>query len=113
MEIDAAIQDERAVHLISTQVKTAGGVYATAAETALRKSLDDVAPPAMAKTCAEIKFTAFVLNSRVDLHAIDATPARWRDGAGSSPTHWLMFTQVQYRSRPLCNASGRPIVMSN
>jgi hypothetical protein len=41
--------------LISTQVpvqrayvycvKTAGGVYATAAETALRRSLDDVAPP--------------------------------------------------------------------
>jgi hypothetical protein len=27
-------------------VKTAGGVYATAAETALRRSLDDVAPPA-------------------------------------------------------------------
>ena len=26
-------------------VKTAGGIYATAAETALRKSLDDVAPP--------------------------------------------------------------------
>ena len=26
-------------------VKTAGGVYATAAETALRRSLDDVAPP--------------------------------------------------------------------
>ena len=42
--------------LISTQVpvqrayvycvKTAGGVYATAAETALRRSLDDVARPA-------------------------------------------------------------------
>ena len=28
---------------------------------------------------------AFVLNCRVDLHAIDATPARWRGGAGSSP----------------------------
>ena len=27
-------------------VKTAGGVYATAAETALRRSLDDAAPPA-------------------------------------------------------------------
>ena len=26
-------------------VKTAGGIYATAAETALRRSLDDVAPP--------------------------------------------------------------------
>ena len=27
-------------------VKTAGGIYATAAETALRRSLDDAAPPA-------------------------------------------------------------------
>ena len=34
----------------------------------------------------EIKFYgAFVLNRRVDLHAIDATPARWRGDAGSSP----------------------------
>ena len=30
-------------------------------------------------------YGAFVLNRRVDLHAIDATPARWRGGAGSSP----------------------------
>ena len=27
----------------------------------------------------------FVLNRRVDLHAIDATPARWGGGIGSSP----------------------------
>ena len=33
--------------------------------------------------CAEIKFYgAFALNLRVDLHAIDATPARWRGDAG-------------------------------
>ena len=56
-------------------------------------------------------YGAFVLNRRVDLHAIDATPARWRGGAGSSsldrartaassprndlvhPTHWLISTQ--------------------
>ena len=30
-------------------------------------------------------YRAFVLNRRVDLHAIDATPARWRGDAGSSP----------------------------
>ena len=37
------------------------------------------------QTCVEIKFYgAFVLNNRVVLHAIDATPARWRDDAGSS-----------------------------
>ena len=58
-----------------------------------------------------------MLNRRVDLHAIDATPARWRGDVGSSPldgtsaatssprndlvkncrvhpTHWLISTQV-------------------
>ena len=30
-------------------------------------------------------YGAFVLNLHVDLHAIDATPARWRGDAGSSP----------------------------
>ena len=62
-------------------------------------------------------YGAFVLNHRVLLHAIDATPARWRGDAGSSPldrartaassprndlvkncrahpTHWLISTQV-------------------
>ena len=28
---------------------------------------------------------SMALNRRVDLHAIDATPARWRGDAGSSP----------------------------
>ena len=38
------------------------------------------------RTCVEIKFYgAFALNRRVDLHAIDAPPARWRGDAGSSP----------------------------
>ena len=37
-------------------------------------------------TCVEIKFYgAFVLNRRLVLHAIDATPARWRGDADSSP----------------------------
>ena len=36
--------------------------------------------------CGNQNFTArFVLNRRVVLHAIDATPARWRGDAGSSP----------------------------
>ena len=36
--------------------------------------------------CVEIKFhVAFVLNRRVDLHAIDAAPARRRGDAGFSP----------------------------
>ena len=56
-------------------------------------------------------YGAFVLNRRDDLHVIDATPARWRGNAGSSPldrartaassprndlvhpTHWLISTQ--------------------
>ena len=60
-------------------------------------------------------YGAFVLNRRVVLHAIDATPARWRGDAGSSPldrandlvkncrvhpTHWLISTQV-HRLSPL------------
>ena len=68
--------------------------------------------------CVEIKFHgAFVLNRCVVFHTIDATPARWRGDAGSSPldrartaassprndlvkncrvhpTHWLISTQV-------------------
>ena len=62
-------------------------------------------------------YGAFVLNHRVVLHAIDATPARWRGDAGSSPldrarsaassprndlvkncrvhpSHWLISTQA-------------------
>ena len=42
-----------------------------------------------------------MLNRHVDLHAIDASPARWRGDAGSlfldvHPTHWLISTQVLY-----------------
>ena len=78
------------------------------------------------RACVEIKFYgAFVLILRVNLHAIDALPARWRGDAGSSPldgasaaassprndlvkicrvhpTHWLISTQqgtVQQPSR--------------
>jgi SPX domain protein involved in polyphosphate accumulation len=48
----------------------------------------------------------FTALNRVDLHAIEATPARWRGDAGSSPldrartahpTHWLISTQVKER----------------
>ena len=63
-----------------------------------------------------------MLNLRVDLHAIDATPVRWRDDAGSSPLdgastnassprndlvknsrcvrHWLISTQVARLCQP-------------
>ena len=54
--------------------------------------------------CGNQIYGAFVLNRRVDLHAIDATPARWRGDVGSSPldamhpTHWLISTQARTAS---------------
>ena len=43
-------------------------------------------------------YGAFVLNHRVVLHAIDTTPARWRQrgqhGRVEHPTHWLISTQA-------------------
>ena len=39
----------------------------------------------LVSSCVEIKILRRVLNHRVGLHAIDATPARWRGDAGSSP----------------------------
>ena len=36
-------------------------------------------------------YGAFVLNHRVVLHAIDATPARWRGDAGCSPDTLVDF----------------------
>ena len=62
---------------------------------------------ALVCTFVEIKFNA--LNRRVDLHAIDATPARWRGGASYSPldrqdgrvTHWLISTQVRTAEQDL------------
>ena len=58
----------------------------------------------MVAACVEIKFLRRV--RRVVLHAIDATPARWRgddgssplDGASPHPTHWLISTQDWTRS---------------
>ena len=59
-------------------------------------------------------YGVFVLNRRVVLHAIDATPAQWRGDVGSSPTarrnqhghgddvhptHWLISTQVRRDAR--------------
>ena len=35
--------------------------------------------------CGNQVYGAFVLNRRFELHAIDATSARWRGGAGSPP----------------------------
>ena len=61
-------------------------------------------------------YGAFALHRRVDLHAIDATPARCRGDAGSSPldgasvcpTHWLISTQVMIQVPPGCGP-GMPL----
>ena len=65
-------------------------------------------------TCVEIKILRRV--HRVDLHAIDATPAQWRGDAGSSPLdrarapdtradfhtgeYWVLATQIGKFPKP-------------
>ena len=105
------------LRLISTQVqlRRTHGVQAEAAPIGdvrpgfLPAVLASCRPLVPARHCVEIKaHGAFVLNCRVVLHAIDATPARWRGDAGSSPldramvhpTHWLISTQVRHGQRP-------------
>ena len=72
-----------------------------------------------------------MLNRRVDLHAIDATLARWRGDIGSSPldraravasspiapAHWLISTQVdggikRPRDHGACAAAGAGFIGS-
>ena len=51
-----------------------------------------------ALTCVDVKFYgAFVLHRRVDLHAIDAMPARWRGGADSSPLDGASTARPRHR----------------
>ena len=52
-------------------------------------------------------YRAFVLNRRVVLHAIDATPARWRGGV--HPTHWLICAQVLLSSEADDDADEAPV----
>ena len=48
--------------------------------------------------CGNQIYGAFVLNRRVDLHAIDATPARWRGDDGSSPLDGAPDTLVDFHT---------------
>ena len=79
--------------MISTQVKPKDGIW----EGLLDDAINHHRPPAIVALtnlvrlvmwrnlviiCVEIKILWRV---RIDLHAIDATPARWRGDAGSSP----------------------------
>ena len=59
------------------------GVGPIRARRAVRFSFGTKAPGP--RLCGNQIYGAFVLNRRVDLHAIDATPARWRADVGSSP----------------------------
>jgi hypothetical protein len=59
--------------------------------------------------CVEIKFYgAFVMNHRVVLHAIDATPARWRGDAGSSPLDRAMTAASLPRNDLVKNCRVHP-----
>ena len=71
---------------VSKQKRTAPQmVLAPAAAQVVRVGIPTVvAAVAGVLICVEIKISRCVLNRRVDLHAIDATPARWRGDAGSS-----------------------------
>ena len=47
------------------------------------------------KATRNLQRCASVLNDRVDLHAIDATSARWRRGAGLSPPDLASTTAAE------------------
>ena len=64
---------------VSYEASTASQSAIFECATVSRLGLRDVAG------CVEIKILRRGLHRRVDLHAIDAMPARWRGGAGSSP----------------------------
>ena len=53
-------------------------------------------------------YGAFVLNRRVDLHAVDATPARWRGDAGSSPLDRARTAVSSPRNDLVENCPGAP-----
>ena len=71
MEVDAAIQDERAVNLISTQVDAQGAIKVRRWDA----GEDDRAQGALAARVSAVWKSkvhgALVLNRRVDLYAID------------------------------------------
>ena len=76
----------RPLRVVRPKRTTPQMVLAPAAAQVVRVGIPTVvAAVAGVLICVEIKISRCVLNRRVDLHAIDATPARWRGDAGSSP----------------------------
>ena len=65
-------------------------------------------PPGL---CGNQIYGAFVLNSCVDLHAIDATPARWRGGVGSSPLGGTSAATSSPRNDLVKNYRVRPTLV--
>ena len=63
----------------------------------------------VAPTCVEITiYGAFVLNQRDVLHAIDATPARWRGGVGLSPLDSVSMAVMSPRNDFVMNYRAHP-----
>ena len=60
------------------------------------------------RLCGNRIYGAFVLNRRVDLHAIDATSARWRGDAGSSPLDGASAAMSSPRNDLVKNYRVRP-----
>ena len=56
-------------------------------------------------------YGAFVLNRRVVLHAIDATPARWRGDAGSSPLDGTSAAASSPRNDLVKNCRCAPVAL--
>ena len=65
------------------------------------RATSPIATSFVAMACVEIEFSgAFVPNRYVDLHAIDATPARWRGDVGSSPPDGASAATSSPRNAP-------------
>ena len=73
--------DDRAAACSASRWRRSRAALRRSSSTAARAAPSASTRPVWKSKC----YGAFVLNRRVDLHAIDATPARWRGDAGSSP----------------------------
>ena len=76
----------------------------------------DGTSPSLTVTCEDVdglcgnqkNYGAFVLNRRVDPHAIDAMPARWRGDAGSSPLDRARMAALSPRNDLVKNCRVHP-----
>ena len=80
----AAVEEEVEAAAAAAAAATDGTARAVAGAAAARV-IDGTAAKVVRPVWKSNLYSAFVLNRRVDLHAIDAAPARWRGNVGSSP----------------------------